>query len=111
MSKSLCERFLGEMRPWSTFTSHIQPSPKIWFGTEHFEILSFSGLELLLSPLELGMALEHNYHGFWEFGKLNWNPFEEINKTHKSFRKQRSLVFQPILLQNTVFAKIEAKLA
>jgi hypothetical protein len=64
-----------------------------------------------MSPLELGMAIKHNSNVFCKFGKLNWNPFEYMNKTQKSFRKQKSLFFQPILLQNTVFAKIEAKLA
>jgi hypothetical protein len=57
------------------------------------------------------MTIEKNYHGIWKFGKLNWNPFEEMNKTQKSFQNRRSLGFQPILLQNAVFAKIEAKLA
>ena len=75
------------MRPWSTLTSHIKPSPKIWFKTEHFENLSFLGPELRVacSPLELEMDLEKNYHGFWKFENFNWNPFKEINKTQKSF--------------------------
>ena len=51
MNKSLCERFLGEIRPWITFNSHKKPSPKIWFETEHFEILSFSSLGLRVPPL------------------------------------------------------------
>jgi hypothetical protein len=50
------------------------------------------------------MTLEKNSQGEIKFGKLNWNPFEEMNKTHKSFQKRRSLVF-------SVFSKIEAKLA
>ena len=29
------------MMPWSTLNSHIQPSPEIWFETEHFEKLGF----------------------------------------------------------------------
>ena len=113
MNKSFCKIFLGEIRPWSTFTSHNQPSPEIWFEKEHFEILSFSGSgsKFHLSPLHLGMALEKNSHGFWKFGNFNWTPLEVMNKTKKSFRNRRSLVVQPILCQNTVFAKIEVKLA
>jgi hypothetical protein len=41
MNKSVGEMFLDGMMPWSTFTGHTQPSPKILFETEHFEILSF----------------------------------------------------------------------
>ena len=61
-----------------------------------------------LSPLELEMALEWNYHGFWRCVNFNWNPFEEMNKTHKSFRKRRRLIFQPNLLENRNFTKIKA---
>ena len=43
MSKSVCEVFLDGMIPWHIFTSHIQPSPEIWFEREHFENLGFSG--------------------------------------------------------------------
>ena len=84
------------------FTGHTQPSPKIWFETEHFEILSFraSGSDLVCSPLELEMTLESNSHGFLKFSKFNWNPFEEMNKTQKSFRKWRRLIFNPNLLGN-----------
>ena len=57
------------------------------------------------------MDVEHNSHGFFKFVKFNWNPLEEMNKTQKSFRNQRILVFQQILCQNIVFATIEAKLA
>ena len=46
MNKSIYKMFLEEIGPWSTFTSHNQPSPEIWFKIEHFEILSFSGLRL-----------------------------------------------------------------
>ena len=46
INKSVFKRFLGEIRPWRTFTSHNQPSLEIWFETEHFEILSFSDPEL-----------------------------------------------------------------
>ena len=71
-----CEGFL----PPST-----QPSPEIWFETEHFENLSFwaPSSRFHLSPLELEMDLEKTSHGFWKFGKFNCNPFEEMNKTHK----------------------------
>ena len=41
MNKYVSERNLDEFIPWSTFTSDNQPSPEIWFETEHFEILSF----------------------------------------------------------------------
>ena len=44
MNKSVCEIFIYGMRPWSTFTGHTQPSPKIWFKMEQFEILSFRAL-------------------------------------------------------------------
>ena len=88
MDKSLCERFLDEMRPWSTFTSHIQPSPEIWFETKNFVILGFFGPWAQgsdCSPLEIEINLEHNSHGFWKFYKLNWNPSKDMNKTEKSF--------------------------
>ena len=38
---SICGDDFDEMNPWNTHTRHIQPSPKIWFETKHFEILSF----------------------------------------------------------------------
>jgi hypothetical protein len=38
-----------------------------------------------LSPLELEMALEKNYHGFWKLEKLNKNPFKEMNKPKNHF--------------------------
>ena len=41
MKKIVSEGSLDEMRLCSTFIGHIQPSPKIWFETEPFEILSF----------------------------------------------------------------------
>ena len=99
--------------PWSTFTSNNQTSPEIWFETKHFEILSFRALgsNFRLSPLELGMDLEKKFHGLFKFGNLNWTPIEEMKKTQKLFQNRRILVFQPILCQNTIFAKIEATLA
>ena len=45
-----------------------------------------------------------------KFRKFNWNQFEELKKTQKSFRNQRRLIFPPNLLENWFFAKIEAKL-
>ena len=51
MKTSLGERFLCEMRPSSTFTSHKQPSPEIWFEPEHFEILSLSDPRLRVLPV------------------------------------------------------------
>ena len=51
MNKSLCERFIDEMRPWSTITSDIQPSPKIWFEMEHFQNLGFSDPGLKVPPV------------------------------------------------------------
>ena len=51
MNKSVFKSFLGEIRPWSTFTIHNQPSLKIWFEMEHFEILSFSDPELKFSSI------------------------------------------------------------
>ena len=80
------------------------------WSTLKFWVFRAPGLGFRLSPLEIEIYLEIKSHGFWKFSNFNWNPFEEMNKTQKSFRKQRSLVFQPILLQNWVFAKIEAKL-
>lgn len=39
------------MRQWSTLTSNIQPSLKIWFEMEHFENLGFSGPGLRVPPV------------------------------------------------------------
>ena len=76
-----------------------------------FWVFQALGSMLHLSPLDLGMDLEKNYHGFCKFVKFNLTPLEEMTKTRKLFWNWRSLVFQPILRRNTVFAKIEAKLA
>ena len=57
--------------PWNTHTRHIKHFPEIWFETEHFEILVFLGSGFHLSPLEIEMALEKNYHGFFKLGKFN----------------------------------------
>ena len=42
------------MRPWITLTSHINPSPEIWFEAEHFENLSFSGPRLKVLAVTSG---------------------------------------------------------
>ena len=46
------------------------------------------GTGFRLSPLEFEMALEKNYHGFWKFGKFNWNPFEDMNKPRNRFENR-----------------------
>ena len=73
-------------RPWCIQIDSKRSTLKIW-------VFRVVGSGFRLSPLELKMDLEKNSHGFWKFGKLNWNPFEEINKTYKSFQKQRRLIF------------------
>ena len=112
MNKSLCYSFIDEIIPWITFTNHIQPSPEIWFETEHFEILSFSGPGLKV-PSVTSWAWNDSRAQFSRILEIFQVELESIlgdEQTKKSFRKQRSLVFQSILLKNWVFAKIEAKL-
>jgi hypothetical protein len=70
-----------------------QSTLKFWF----FRALD-SGF--CLSSLDLEIDLEKNSHGFWKFGRLNYNPFEDMNKPQKSFQKRRRLIVQPNLLGN-----------
>ena len=51
MNKLVYKRFLDEMMQFGTFNSHRQPSPEIWFETEHFENLGFLGLGLRVPPI------------------------------------------------------------
>ena len=51
MNNSVSGRFLDVMRPYNSFTSHIWPSPEIWFETEHFEFFKFSGPGLSFWPV------------------------------------------------------------
>ena len=60
---------------------------------------------LACSPIELEITLEKNSNGIWKFGNLIWSPLEEMNKTQKSFRNRRILVFQLNFCQNLVFCK------
>ena len=48
MNKYICGVFGDEIIPFNTHNIHIKPSPKIWFETEHFENLGFSGLGLMV---------------------------------------------------------------
>ena len=66
MNNSVCGSFLDGMRPWSTFNSHIWPSPEIWFKTEHFEFLSFRAPGSV-SGLFTYWAWNHSR------GKIKWN--------------------------------------
>ena len=75
---------------WSTFTSHIQDLKQSTLKILVFRAL---GSGFRLSPLELEMDLKKNSHGFWKFVIFNWNPFEYMKKTQKSFRKWRRLIF------------------
>ena len=97
MNNSVRVRFLGDMRPYNNFTSHILPPPEIWFETEHFEFLSFRAQAQFLacSQNEIKITLEEKTNGFWQIGEIIWSPLEEMNKTQKSFRNRRILIFQP----------------
>ena len=46
-------------------------------------------------------------HVLYKFGMFNYHLVKVTNKTHKSFRERRILVFQPNFSQNSVFTKIE----
>jgi hypothetical protein len=48
MNKSIFWVYLDEIIPFKTHNRHIKPSPKIWFETEHFEILGFLGPGLMV---------------------------------------------------------------
>ena len=62
---------------------------------------------LACSPIEIEITLEEKSNGISKFWKFIWAPLEEMNKTQKSFRNKRILVFQPNFCQNSVFTKIE----
>ena len=66
MNNSVFGNFIDGMRPCSTFTSHIWPSPKIWFETEHFEFLSFRAPGLV-------SGLFTNWDWNHSRGKIQWN--------------------------------------
>ena len=47
------------------------------------------------SPIEIEITLEGKSNVILKIGKLIWAPLEEMNKTQKSFRNRRILIFQP----------------
>jgi hypothetical protein len=51
MNKSICGVFLDKIRPYNIHTSHIKPSPKIWFEMEDFKNLGFSSPRLRVPPV------------------------------------------------------------
>ena len=75
-----------------------QSTLKIW-------VFRALGSRFHLSPLELEMSLENNSPIFWKIFRLNWNPSEDMNKTQKSFRNRRRLIFPPNLLENWFLQK------
>ena len=97
MNKSLCRVFINETRPYNTHNRHIKPCLKFGSKLSTLKIWVFQALGsgFRLSPLDRELVLEKNYHVFLQFGKFTLHPIEEINKTQKPFRKQRSLNFQP----------------
>ena len=94
---SVFGRLIDVLRPYNFFTSHIWPSPKIWFETEQFEFLSFRAPAWFLaySQIEIEITLEEKPNGTWQIYEFILSPLEEINKTQKSFRNRRILIFQP----------------
>ena len=66
MNNSVCVKFLGDMRPYNNFNSHIWPSPEIWFETGHFEFLSFWA-----SGSVSGMFTNWDWNN--SRGKIKWN--------------------------------------
>ena len=66
MNKSVCVSFLGDMRLYNNFTSHIWPSPEIWFETGHFEFLSFR------APGSVS-GMFTNWDWNHSRGKIKWN--------------------------------------
>ena len=65
MNKSPCRVCFDEIIPWSTLTSHIQPSPEIWFETEHFENLSFLGPRLMVPTITFGPRIRSRENVSW----------------------------------------------
>lgn len=50
---------------------------------------------LACSQNEIKITLEDKPNVFWQIGELILSPLEEMNKTQKSFRNRRILIFQP----------------
>ena len=113
MNKSVCESFLDEIMSCSTLMGHIQPSLEIWFETKHFEILSFRalGLDFRLFTSWAWNDSRTQFPWIFEICKVDMDSNLRDEQNIEIILNQRSLFFQPILCQNSVFAKIEAKLA
>ena len=104
--------FLDAMIPWSTFTSHNQPPPEIWFETEHFEILSFLGPGLKFPSItswawngsreQLSRIFE-NFKIYLESIQIDEQNLEIISKSEK-------IDFSTKFARTLIFAKIKANL-
>ena len=111
MNILFCGSFLNKIIAYYVHTRHKWHSYEIWSKTKHFEILTIQtrGSGFQLSHQDQELILEKNYHGLLKIEKFIYNPLNVMNKTHKLFRKQRRLNFQPNLPKKWNFTKIEVE--
>ena len=109
MNKSLCERFLGEIMPWSTFNIHKKPSPKICFETKNFEILSLSGPRLRVSPITSWAWNGYRAQILWILGFLQvyLDSIRGYEQNLEIVSKMEKLGFSANFAQNLVFAEFQ----
>ena len=60
---------------------------------------------LTCSQNEIKITLEDKPNGFLQICELIWSPLVEMNKTQKSFRNRRILIFQPNFVKTQFLQK------
>ena len=109
MNSSVFWRFIDCMSPCITFTSHIWPSPEIWFETEHFEFFSFwapssvSGLFTKWDENHSRGQTKWNLTNSWVY-LISTRRYEQ---NPEIVSKSEDFDFLAKFCQNSVFVKIE----
>ena len=74
-------------------------------STLNFWVFGSRAQFLVYSQNEMKITLEEKPSGILQIGEFILSPLEEMNKTQKSFRNRRILIFSAKFCQNSVFCK------
>ena len=74
-------------------------------STLNFWVFGPQAQFLAYSQIEIKITLEEKPNVIWQFDKFMWAPLEEMNKTQKSFRNRRILIFQPNFVKTQFLQK------
>ena len=113
MNKSVYKSFLDELIPFIILNGHKKPSPKIWFETEHFEILSFRnpGSDFCLFTSWAWNDLREKLSSFF----VNWKVYMDSTiideQNPEIVSKSEKFGFSTNFVSKHNFRKNQAKLA